>query len=139
MISERDRGRARAHLGYGQVQQASTFLLGVPAGVETAFMVEATWARILPSAEKMFCDLLDKLDDVETIIFEDTPNVAAKKIGNIELNDGQFAMLLQRYRYWQGAVANMIQVPPNPFDQRPGLGLGYNGAGGGINVPVQNG
>jgi hypothetical protein len=41
---------------------------------------------------------------------------------------------VQRYQYWQGELANMLQVPPNPFDQRF---RGYGG-GAGINISVSN-
>ena len=39
-ITEDERARGRHHLGYMQVQEASTFVLGVPSGVQTAFMIE---------------------------------------------------------------------------------------------------
>jgi hypothetical protein len=135
MISEHNKNRARKHMGYGAVQQSATFQLGVPAGVQTAFMIEGAWARILPSAEDEFVRILNRLDTTEEQIFEDTENLAALKIGNIELNPKEFEQLIQRYRYWQGQLANMLQVAPNPFDQRPILGMGYGG-GGGMNAPV---
>src|SRR5271154_5584017 len=99
MVPESDKVRARRHMGYGAVQESSTFVLGMPAAVQTAFMIEGAWARILPSSEKEFFWLLDKLDDIEAIVFEDTPNTAATKIGNIELNQDQFARLMERYKF----------------------------------------
>lgn len=136
-ISEHDKNRCRVHLGYGQVQQSSTFVLGVPAAVQTAFMIEGTWARILPSAEKQFISTLDRLDQIYERIFESVDNLDAKKVGNIELNDRQFQQLLERYRFFQGVVANSLQIPPNPFDQRFS-GYGDGGAGG-MNIPVNHG
>lgn len=135
MISEEQRVRARHHLGYGGVQQASTFYLGVPAGVQTAFMIEGAWARILPSHEGRFEKLLQKLDKIEEQWEDDQEDYAAEKVGDITVNLNEFDMLLRQYKHWQGAIANMLQVPPNPFDQRPGLGVGYNG-GNGRSIPV---
>jgi hypothetical protein len=132
-VTERDRNRARGHMGYGGVQQSSTFVLGVPAGVQTAFMIEGAWARILPSAEGAFVELLDKLDRVEHQMEENQDDLAVKKLGNIETNLEEFEGLLKRYFYWQGKLANLLQVPPNPFDQRF---AGYSGGGGGINASV---
>ena len=133
-ITERDKVRGRNHLGYGGVQQSSTFVLGVPAGVQTAFMVEGAWDRILPSMEASFVELLDKLDTVECQIEMNMENLAAKKLGDIELNEREFEQLVQRYQYWQGKLANLLQVPANPFDQRF-----QNAAGaGGVNVAVQH-
>jgi hypothetical protein len=122
-------------MGYGQVQESSTYVLGVPAGVQTAFMIENAWERILPSAEREFLRILDRLDFVEHQVEENQENLAVKKLSEIEMNDSEFEKLMQRYMYWQGKLANMLQVPPNPYDQRPILGSGYNGAGG-MNVPV---
>lgn len=133
MISEVDKNRCRRHLGYGKVQQSATFQLGVPAGVQTAFMVEGTWARILPSAEKDFRETLDRLDATAAQIFDSQGDLEVSKVGNIELNDKMFERLVQRYQFWQGELANMLQIPPNPFDQRF---AGYGRGGGGINVPV---
>jgi hypothetical protein len=135
VISEQDKVRARHHLGFGGVQQSATFLLGVPAAVETAFMVEGTWARILPSHEQKFRQLLDNMDGIEQQMLDDQGDLAAVKVGSIEVNLKEFQMLIEQYKHWQGALANMLQIAPNPFDQRPMLGSGYNG-GGGMNVPV---
>jgi hypothetical protein len=133
VISEENKARARHHLGYGQVQEASTFVLGVPAAVQTAFMIEGTWSRIMASGEEHFCRLLDRLDGIEDQILEDQPNLAAEAVGTIKLNMNEFRMLLQQYSYWQGAVANLLQIPANPFDQRP-----FVGASGGCNIPTIN-
>src|ERR1700729_1578567 len=110
MISEQDRVRCRHHLGYGAVQQSATFQLGVPAAVQTAFMIEGTWARILPSSEKLFFNLLDRLDGIERQLIEDQEDIAVEKIGDITINLKEFQMLLQQYKHWQGAVANMLQI-----------------------------
>lgn len=133
MITEHDKVRARGHTGYGGVQQSSTFVLGVPAGVQTAFMIEGAWERLLPSMEAEFSKLLDKLDRVECQIEENMEDLAVTKIGDIEINKTEFEQLVQRYQYWQGKLCNLLQVPPNPFDQRWNA---WGGASGSINVSV---
>lgn len=134
-ISEENKNRIRRHLGYGGVQQAATFLLGTPAAVETAFMVEGSYARILPSAELMLYRMLDRLDEIETMIFESAGSIEASEVGNIKLRDDAMEKFVQRYGFFQGEVANLLQIPVNPFDQRF---RGYGG-GGGINVSISNG
>jgi hypothetical protein len=138
MISEADQVRARSHLGYLNVNQGATFVLGIPAAVQTSFVIEAAWSKIIPAAEKLFRTYLDRLDMIEQQIVEDTEDVAVDKIDEIELRKDEFAQLIKRYQHWQGALANLLGVPPNPFDQRPWLGGGYGGAGGGINVSVNH-
>lgn len=136
-IADADKVRARHHLGYGGVQQSATFLLGVPAAVQTAFMVEGTWSRILPAHEGKFRQLLDNMDGIEAQILDDQGDYAAEQVGSIKVNLREFQMLMVQYKHWQGALANMLQIAPNPFDQRPMLGMGYNG-GGGMNLTVMH-
>lgn len=136
-IGEQDKVRARHHLGYINAQSQATFVLGIPAAVQTQFVAEGAFNKILPSAEPLFLSLLDRMDAVECQIFGNTENLAADKVGEIELRKDEFAQLIVRYKHWQGAIGNMLGVPPNPFDARPLLGSGYNG-GGGMNVRVHH-
>jgi len=122
-------------MGYGGVSQASTFALGIPAAVPTAFMIEGTWARILPSHEQAFRDLLDKMDALEAQLVEEQGDLAVEEIGDIKVNLKHFHHVMELYKYWQGRLANMLQVPPNPFDQRF---TSWTGGGSGMNIPVQN-
>ena len=124
-------------MGYLLVHQASTFFLGVPAGVQTQFPIETAFTKILPSAEARFRELLDRLDDVEYQIVEYTPDVEVSKVDEIELRPDAFKQLIIRYQHWQGALANLLGVIPNPYDMRPYLGAGWAGNGG-VNVSVQN-
>lgn len=139
MISEDDKVRARMHMGYLNVQSASTFVLGVPAAIQTQFMIEGAWDRILPGAESRFRRILDRLDKIEEQIEDDTENLAADKVDEIELRKDEFDELIKRYKHWQGSLGNMLGVLPNPFDQRPYLGAGWNGGSNGLNVSVVGG
>lgn len=134
MITEQDKVRARHHLGYLGVAQASTFVLGVPAAVQTQFVAEGAFTKILPSTEAFFRTLLDRLDALECQLVEDAPNLAVTRVDEIELSPDEFKRVMKLYFHWQGAVANLLGVPPNPFDQRFSTWSG----GGGINAAVIN-
>jgi uncharacterized protein YdcH (DUF465 family) len=123
-------------MGYLQVQEASTFVLGVPAATQTQFVIEGAFTKVLPSAEARFRRLLDLMDRVEDQIEDNTENVAVDRVDEIELRKDELTQLIKRYKYWQGSLSNLLGVPPNPFDARVGLGAGYNGGGSGVNVPV---
>lgn len=122
-------------MGYLQVQDSQTFVLGVPAGVQTQFMLEGAFGRILPSAEKDLRGLLDRLDRVLERLEESEENEEVDSIGDIHLKDKAFQKLVARYRWWQGMVANLLGVMPNPYDQRF---ASWGGGGSGINVPVRH-
>lgn len=131
MISEQDRVRARSHMGYLGVGSVSTFSLGIPAGMQTQFMIEGAWDKVLPQHETQFRLLLDRLDRVEEQIDCSIENLAASSLGEITLRGDEFERLLDRYRYWQGKLGNLLGVTPNPFDMR------WRG-GGGMNVSVNH-
>lgn|SRR5208282_699297 len=135
-ISEQDKVRARHHLGYLNVGSASTFVLGIPAGVQTQFTIEGAFSKVLPQAEPLFRKHLERLDKIEEQIEEDTENVAVDSVDEIKLRPDELRQLILRYQYWQGALCNLMGITPNPFDQRLWLGSGYNGGGGGVNVSV---
>jgi hypothetical protein len=122
-------------MGYLEVMNSQTFVLGVPAAVQTQFMIEGAFSRILPSAEAGFRRLLDRLDGVLEKIEDSEENEVADAIGDIKLKDKAFVRLVARYRWWQGMLANLLGVQPNPYDQRF---MSWSGGGSGLNVPVKH-
>jgi hypothetical protein len=132
MLTEQEKVRARHHLGYLNVQQSQTFVLGIPAGVQTQFIIEGAFNRVLPQAEPLFRDLLDTLDVVEQQILDNTPNLAVSSIDEIHVRPDEFNRILDRYEWFRRELANLMGILPNPFDQRF---QGW-GAGSSINVGV---
>ena len=132
MITEQDKARARGHLGYPETNEAFIFALGVPASYPFTFITEAAYNRILPSAEARFVQLLDRMDAIEQQIEDNTENVEVTRVDEIEINEKALEAAIKRYKYWQGKLANILAVPPYPFDQRPWFGA----SSGGINVAV---
>lgn len=137
MITEEEKMRCRHHLGYPNFASQSTFFLGFPAAIQTQFLIEGAFSKILPVAEWKFRELLGRLDALECQIVDNTENVEAEQVGSIKLREKAFEKVVQRYKWWQGELANMLGVLPNPFDFRGPMGMGYNG-GNGINVPVRH-
>lgn len=138
VVSEQDKARARDHMGYLGVQSSSTFDLGIPAGVQTQFMIEGAFSKILPSALPMFVKLLDRLDKLECELDESMEDLRATQVGSITLRDDFFEKLLQRYKYWRAKLGNIMGVPPNPYDFRFGGALAGDAPMGGLNVSVQH-
>ena len=133
MITEQEKVKARHHTGYLGVAAQSTFQLGVPAGVQTQFVIEGAFGRLLPQSEEEFRRHLRVLDDHEQQILENMPNVAASKVGTIEINPKAFREFVRQYRYWVNSLCNLLGVTANPFDQRFAA---WNAVGGGVNVSV---
>jgi hypothetical protein len=126
-LTEEDKVRARIHMGYVNVTEVATFVLGIPAALQTQYMIEEGFLKILPSAVTRFRQYLDRLDRLEAQIDENSENVEASAVGDIRLRPDAFKEVIMRYKFWQGSLGNMMGVIANPFDMRPFLGGGYGG------------
>jgi hypothetical protein len=131
MLTNEEKARIRHHMGYLNVQAAATFQLGVPAALQTTFMIELAFTKILPEAENMVKEFLCRLNDVEKQVFGNLDLAEIESTGTIKVDPKRLAKLAQTYKIAQEGLANLLGVPPNPFDMRSWLA----GAGG-MNVPV---
>ena len=136
MLTDAEKVEVRRHAGYPNVQQASTFEIGVPAGIQTMYVVEGAMNRLLPEAEPMLRSYLAVLNGIEQQVLEDQENLAAEKVDTITVNLEEFEMLMQQYKWWQAQLCNLLSIEPNPFDMRPGFG---SASAGGLNARVVNG
>lgn len=128
-LTDDEKVRIRHHLGYLNVDEASTFVIGMPAGVETQFMIEGAFSRLLAAAIPQVRKLLQYCECTEEQRFGAQPNAAVKKVDGIEMGGAEEQVLLSKnYDQWRASLANMFGVPPNPFDMRYG--------GGGLNIRV---
>ncbi len=87
---------------------------------------------VLPEAEEEVRRHLRILERLEEQDIEDSELLAVLKVGEIETNPRELAILFQQqYRKWQRSLANIFGVQPNPFDSRF--------AGMGVSIPVVHG
>ena len=112
--------KVRHHMGYVNVGQVATFALGTPAALETQFMIETAMNKVLPEALPELERLVGILDAVEEQKVADLELAAVNEVGEISVNQGEQRQLDKQYAHWQAALANLLGVPPNPFDGRQG-------------------
>lgn len=132
MLTPDEKVRARHHMGYPQVQEARTFLLGYPVSVPTMTMIEGSLDKVAPAAEGQVRRMLTIMDALEEQMLADQELLAVVKVDEIEIRQDEFDQILKQYQHWQRGLGNLLGVPPNPYDQR------FLGAGGGINVSVDH-
>ena len=134
-FTEDEKASARHHLGYLQVTAAQTFVLGVPAAVQTQFMIEGALVRVLPSGEKKFRALLCRLDEIECEVFGGIDLASVESVDEIKVSADRLKELAKYYVWAQTSLANLLGVPPNPWDMRP---LVQAAGAGGVNVGVNH-
>jgi len=117
-ISDPDKARARHHMGYLGVEQAQTFVLGIPAAVQTQFMIEGAMVRLLAESLPRFYLLLERLDCLECEVFGGSDLADIESMGEIKVNRMRLKELSQYYLIAQQGLANLLGIVPNPFDQR---------------------
>jgi len=130
VIAEQDKVRARHHLGYLNVEAAQTFVLGIPAPVQTQFMIEGAMNRILPQALPKFLELLERLYCIECELFGGIDLASITSISDIVVRPERRKELAGYYQVARQGLANLLGTIPNPNDQRDWVN------GETINVPV---
>ena len=128
LLTDEEKVRVRHHTGYLNIQNAQSFALGIPAAVQTQFLIEGAVVQLLPAALPKFRELLERCDCTEAERFDAQENLAATSIGAIQLRPDQQDALQKNYLYWRAALCNMLGIPPNPYDMRF--------ANSGVNTPV---
>lgn len=136
-LSAQEKVKVRHHLGYLNVQEAQTFVLGTPASVETQFIIEGAMDRVLADAVIEVRRHIQILDSIEEQKVQNLELLQVKKLGEIEVNstgdDREQKQLIKEYDRWVDSLANLFGVVRNPYDKRKGA-MGT----GGINVGVQH-
>jgi hypothetical protein len=122
-LTEQERVALRHHMAYMNVAQAYTFVLGVPAGVETQFLIEGAMDKVLDSALPQLRKLIAVLDGIEQQKIENLELLAVTKVGEIEIRQDEQEALDKQYDFWRGKVANLLGIIVNPWDKSQGRGI----------------
>lgn len=130
VVTRDEKARARHHLGYLGVESSSTFNLGVPAAMQTTFMIEGALDRLLPESYAKFKQLLCRLDEIECEVFSGIDLASINKMDTIEINRKRLQELANYYGLARDMLANILGVPANPWDFR------QSWLGSSINVAV---
>jgi hypothetical protein len=134
-LNAQEKVKVRHHTGYLNVQEAQTFVLGTPAGVETQFIIEGAMNRILEEAVPEVRRHLQILDSIEEQMVMNLELLQVTKVDTIDINstgaDREQRQLIQVYDRWVDSLCNLLGCMRNPFDKRKGkMGTG------GINARV---
>lgn len=132
-LSDEEKARIRHHFAYVNVSAVATFQLGVPAALQTTFMIEGAWDKILPAAEGIVRKLLCRLDQIEDQVFGGSDLADVLEVGSTKVNPERLKELAKYYRLAQQSLGNLFGVPPNFFDMRDWV----NAGAGGLNCSVR--
>lgn len=120
-LTAQEKERTRYHLGYGNVEPSASISFGVPAPVQTLFLLEEAMNRMLPEGEDRIRRYLKILDDIECKLVDAQDRLAAKSLGELvlERDHGNEPDLLEReYARWGMRLAEHLRVPIYPYAER---------------------
>ncbi len=125
-----EEARILHHLGYADWQSlAQSIQLGYPAATQPLFLVRDSWNRLTPAGEASVRRDLCQLEAIECQMGDARSRFKTKKVGEVEMNPMEPAMLRNEFLYWQRRLADDLGVVPNPYAQATYLGMpgGING------------
>jgi hypothetical protein len=133
MFTEREKARIKHFLSYPDwVALAASIQLGYPAASQPAFLVDDAFQRLTPGGEESVRIDLCECESIEAQIGQARARMKATKLGNLEVNPHETAMLRRELVYWVARLASDLGVVTNPYSLFEYLGA----AGGGRNATV---
>lgn len=118
ILSEEEKARIRAHLGYPQSEAVTNIALGIPALTQVAFVLEGQMNRVPESRMMIARTLLGRLDLIEQRLFESVDYLAAEKVDEIVINIEQPNHLEREYIRWVDRLADFFGAVKNPYSDR---------------------
>lgn len=129
-FTDDEKVRIRHHLGYLNVAQSQTFVLGTPAAVQTQFQIEGAMDKVLPAAMGKARQLIQYLEIIEGQMIGDLELLAVDAVDEITIRKTEQSELKREYMYHREGLANLLGIYPNPYDKR------FTNTGSIINVRV---
>lgn len=124
ILTDEEKSQIRTHMGYPGIRAASSFIVGFPATIETAYLIEGAMNEVrqgdLPRLRQILC----VLNELECLDVSDVSVHVASRVGETEINHGEHRLIDARYDLWLSKLENLLCVPRNPFDKRWGGGGG---------------
>jgi hypothetical protein len=123
ILDPAERERVRYHMGYPGTSPAPTIALGVPTAMQTSFMVENAMNNVMGVSTDRVRTLLQILDNTEAAIVAAQCNLAAAKVGNLELRGATAGethtdLLEREYVRFAQRLADLLGAPLYPYAQR---------------------
>ena len=108
------RERIRYHLGYLEVSPAPSITFGIPALIQTNFLVERAMDLVIPAAEERVLKLIDVLDVIECRMIDGQKYLIASQLDSLTIRQDQIDKLEDEYSRWASRLADILGCPLYP-------------------------
>lgn len=113
-----EKARIKHFLSYPDwLSLAQSISLGYPSVSQPAFLVDDAFGRMTPETEVSIRKDLQECECCEAQMSDARSRFKATKIGKIELNHAEPAMLRNELLWWTTRLADDLGVVSNPYSQ----------------------
>lgn len=122
VLSEEEKGRILYHMGYGLVNVASLFTLGVPAISQPLYIAASAIEHIPVSRIQLVREIVAVLDRIDQADIEDIDYIPAESLGELTLAADRQDRIKNKRRDWANRLSDVLTAPLNPYSDRFGGG-----------------
>lgn len=137
MFDAAEKERIRYHMGYLQVQPAASISYGIPAPIQTLFLLESAMDRIISNAEDRVRKLITVLDEIECRMLDGQNYLMADQLADITIRKNHIDQLEDEYCRWAARLADTLGAPLYPGAERFRRLFGAGGANQAGSLPVR--
>lgn len=113
-----EQARIKYFLSYPDwVSLAQSFQLGYPAASQPLFLVDDAFKRLTPQGEFATRRALCECESIENQLSDARSRFKVIKLGELEVNPRETAMLRKELLYWTTRLADSLGVVSNPYSQ----------------------
>jgi len=114
VLDPTERERIRYHMGYLSVAPAASITFGLPAPIQTLFLVELAMNNLLPEATDRIRRFLTILDNIECKMIEGQSYLVATQLDQMYIRNDNIDKLEDEYSRWASRLADELGCPLYP-------------------------
>jgi hypothetical protein len=137
-FDDAEKERIRYHMGYLQVSPAAGLTFGIPAPIQTMFLLESAMDRVIIPAEDRVRKLITTLDEIECRMLDAQNYLVADQLADITIRKNHIDQLEDEYCRWAARLADTLGSPLYPGAARFRRLFGTGGANMAGSIPVRS-
>lgn len=125
------------HMGYLGVSPAAAITFGLPAPVQTLFLVQSAIERVLPHSEDRIRQHVKILDDIECKMQGGQDFLVVNRVDSTEIREDHIDKLEDEYCRWASRLSDILGAPLYPGSAKFRRLFGVGGSNMAGSIPVR--
>ena len=113
-LTAEEKVRIRYHMGYPLQGQVRSYFAGIPFNRQTLYLLDGAMELVEEGSLSTIRTMIGRLDKIDEQIFcASFKHMAADQLEDLKINQQYNEELRREYTYWQGRIAQCLDVPLN--------------------------